>query len=227
MKVLALPQQGWKNDAERDQFKNAVRNANPSGYVVIFDFTGIGDLVARIRAAMQSDPDHPCLILLEIWAHSNPVVADGMAYTAVAAWATELMTLVWCDNADIYLAGCNTGLTLSVPAGTASGSAGPIAKALADAMPFDNATFPHHIVVHGSAGYLSGCNAVGPPSTECTIASTWQRVSRFAKFVWGFISGGPLGGVLAAGTVGVDWPPYPGCRGTSGAGVWNDFKNWT
>ena len=94
------------------------------------------------------------------------------------------------------LSGCNTGLTESgvivIP------PIGSIAKELAKAMAYNAATFPVHITVYGSAGFLLNTHFDGSAKIR---ASTIEK--------------------------GGDQPPYDGARSTSvEKNCWNPFNNY-
>ena len=195
----ALYSHGWNSVAEHDRFeRNLVDNAPPApGHGLVLGYNNINDLVQQVEALLTIDPDHPCLRSLEIWSHGNPVSINDLSRPG-ANWGQQLMTLKWCDEASIYLTGCNTGLAR--PRGPAN-TRGPIASMLADAMPFDPATFFHKITVYGSAGYLRGSHATGGLSTTAEYSTGmlwWKEV----------------------------WETYPGSRDANGNQVWNSFKNW-
>ena len=197
--VTALYSHGWKSVLEHDNFERyLVDNAPPApGHGLVLGYDNVDDLVQQVDALLTIDPDLPCLHSLEIWAHGNPVSVNDLSRPGFN-WGQKLMTLKWCDEASIYLTGCNTGLARRRgPANTR----GPIAKMLADAMPFDAGSFEHKITVYGSAGYLRGSHATGGTRTtagKSTGMLWWKQ----------------------------DWETYPGARDATGNNVWNSFKNW-
>ena len=228
IKVLALPDTGWKDAAEKSAFHRSAQTTAGVGSVVILDYTSADDLVARIQAAIQQDPDGPCLAVLDIWAHSNPQVANAFCSSTVGSWGAKFKTLRWCDSADLYLSGCNTGLQTSP--GPPATNRGPIAKLLADSMPFVTGTFESRITVHGSKGYLTNCFSTGGTRTERTLGGSGPGVSGFFAFVSTLVAtGSVVSAMMQAGTHST--PPthtaYPGAQDTTGSDVWLDFPNWT
>jgi hypothetical protein len=178
-----------------------VYDDGPNGFKYIENFKDIDQLVQIIRALIDSDPDKPCLQVLEIHAHANPSVIDslfitGSKMTALKEAGKALKRAKWCDSGSIYLSGCNTGLTesgvITVP------PIGSIAQELAKAMPYDPSKFPTHITVYGSAGYLRNTHFDGKAVIRATITDK---------------SG--------------DQPPFDGARSTSvEKNCWNGFNNW-
>ncbi|HWA27987.1 MAG TPA: hypothetical protein VG734_20210 [Lacunisphaera sp.] len=206
--VAALYGDGWENQDEEDDFETRLVKNAPDETALILGYKDVDDLVQQTQAHLAIDPDHPCLRSLEIWAHGNPGLINDLASTGAATWGAKLKALPWCDNAAIYLAGCNTGLQLgnNYPASRR----GPVAKNLADAMAFDPASFAVHLTVFGSAGYLSGCHTTADESTSVGH-STWEiKVGWALPPIWREV------------TV---WDEYAGARAAQGQQVWNPFKN--
>ncbi len=125
------------------------------------EYTSIDDLVSQIDAALK-----PGVVLgtLEICAHGSPRSCGGIDRNNVDGSKADhsdgvgqkLMGLRWNDGGDLYLAGCNTGLTK-----TKDGITDSIAKRLAAAMKLDTAVvalngakFDHHLTVWGAAGFM-------------------------------------------------------------------------
>lgn len=208
LKVAAVYQDGWNSQAERDEIEDALVTGAPPTTQLILGYSDIDDLVQKVDLFLTIDPDKPCLAELEINAHGNPGLINDLSTTSAATWGTKLMALNWCDNAAIYLAGCNSGLALGprFPAARR----GPIAKDLADAMPFDPSSFAVHLLVHGSNGYLSGTHTVGNENT----------VTDFTETEWHFQLGWPP--AWREITV---WEPYNGAQNATGNGCWIPFKN--
>ena len=210
LEVAALYAKGWNTRLEAERFeRNLVDNA-PSDTGLVLGYMTIDDLVKKVEALLTIDPDHPCLKSLEIWAHGNPGLVNDLTAAGAARWGPRLMTLNWCDEASIYLAGCNSGLQRGprYPAPRR----GPVAKSLADAMPFDQNNFAVHLTVFGSTGYLTSCHTLGNERTVKTYSTTsWHA--------------------------GWQWPPiwrtknqrvtYAGAQAAQGNQVWKPFKNGT
>lgn len=205
LNVVAPYTKGWgsKNQYDGEETR-IVRNA-PSNWEVILGYDDLADLINKIDQYLIIDPDHPCLKTLEIDAHGSPTSINGMTRTDVTTWATQLKTLPWCDEASIYLAGCNTGLTKSTRI-TNPAVVGPIAKQLANAMAFNQATFAHKIWVYGSNGYLSGTHVEGNEKT----------VETFTEYNWAW-SFPPLTKTV--------WEKQPGGSNATGDACWIGFKN--
>ncbi|MGA7179689.1 MAG: hypothetical protein WBX11_08910 [Thiobacillaceae bacterium] len=219
IKVLAIPSSGWNYGGEQADFVDRIRACNPSGYYVINGFSDAADLAQRIQSIINGLPNYPALEQLEIWCHAHSGKIDGITVLNVATWSQALKGISsWSDEASIYLSGCNSGLT-----------GRSVAQALANAMPFQVGQFEHHIHVYGAAGYLYGNHACGDARTECTYIRRGERRWRMLRFVWGFVySFGSLHqAALEAMTVDVEFKPYPGCRNASGAGAYNEFRNWS
>jgi hypothetical protein len=196
--IAALPADGWEGTEFQDN-ENAFNTAaagNPELHAVT-GYREIDDLVNRIKAILDADPDFPCLRSLEISAHGNPIDCDDYQIAESATWATKLKTLRWCDEGAIYLSSCNTGLALPPPRIVR----GPLAEALATAMAVQPGQFENHITVYGTAGYLSGTRTEGNLDT---IKSFNQKKGKKKTF----------------------WEEYPGAREATGNQVWNAFRNW-
>jgi hypothetical protein len=213
VKIIAIeaPVDPWGSDLFYDrEVINATASAK--GYTVIDFFQNVDDLVAKIRPLIAAP--NKCLHLLEIIGHGCPGRLDGMAEEgdlltiwaeSVAYWGRQLMTLAplgaprgWCeDDCSIYLSGCNTGLS-HIP----EDSSKSIAEMLADAMPFSQTSFLHHITVYGSKGYVSGTNMNGDEKTFSSYSS------------------------LLPDFGGVDAPAYKGSSDAKGNACWIPYKNW-
>ena len=205
MKVIAPYTEGWGDYLSVEA--RIVRNTPSSWEVMVGGYSDLASLINNINALLAIDPDHPCLETLEIHAHGNPINIDAFWRTDAATLAQQLMTLNWCDEANIYLAGCNTGLPRSTALRNPA-RVGPIAKLLADLMPFDATKFPHKIWIYGSKGYLYNTKAEG---NEKTIDTFTERSWAWSIPPW-------------TTTV---WKKYPGGTDASGAACWNGFKNGT
>lgn len=196
--VAATPANGWADTAERRFHENGMRQAAQSqgSLFSVSRYVGVADLVARVQSLIQADPDVPCLRSLEIVAHGNPVTADDFPIHDAANWGTQLAVLNWCDEASIYLSGCNTGVSTarSVPSG-------PLAAALAASMSFQAGTFEVHLTVFGAAGYITGTHAQG----NSTVV---------AEFTTGILLWTE------------HHEPMVGARDASGNNAWNAFRNW-
>lgn len=206
--VAALYGSGWNNQDEADDFETRLVKNAPNTTALILGYTNVDDLVLQTQAHLAIDPDHPCLQSLEIWAHSHPGLINDLAASQASAWGPKLKALPWCDNASIYLAGCNTGLQLG--SNYPPLNQGPVAKSLADAMAFDPGSFNVHLTVYGAVGYLINCHATGNESTSIGY-STWS-----IRLAWGWI---PTGWDIT------NYEEYAGARDAQGSQVWNAFKN--
>jgi hypothetical protein len=200
MEIIATPANGWKDTEERRRKEKSAENAakRQASLFALKRFNGVDDLVARIERLMKSQPNIPCLRSLEIRAHGNPVDIDDFQVNDAGAWGTKLRTLTWCDQASVYLSGCNTGLSRR-PGLTPSG---PIAKELRDSMRFTPGSFEVRLTVYGTAGYKYGSHAEGNTRVTREVTSSflfWSTVRSEA---------------------------FPGSRDASGAKAWIAFKNW-
>lgn len=197
--VIATPANGWANTRERQSFERLAREAarRQGSLFAVSRYNGVADLVRKVEALIQADPDRPCLRSLEIEAHANPVSIDDFPIRNAGAWGTALQGLPWCDNASLYLSGCNTGLKRRHGI-TPSGS---IAEELRDSMRFQTGTFEVRLTIFGTAGYQTGSHARGNTrvvSSYTTGFGPWRE--HHGSFV--------------------------GARDASGAAAWNSFKNW-
>jgi hypothetical protein len=198
--VTAIYANGWNSTEEYDTTeRHLVDNAPPAPrHGLVLGYGDVADLVDKVDQLLTIDPDHPCLRSLEIVAHGSPIFVDGLTRTDVSGWGRELKQLGWCDEANLYLSGCNTGLARrrGPPA-----ARGPIARLLAGAMPFDPVDFPHKLTVLGTAGYVTGSHATGDieSTPEYSTGMLWWEV---------------------------EYVVYPGARTASGSRVWNPFRNW-
>lgn len=179
-----------------------VKSGLPKGdSMIIYD--DIGDLVTQVGAILTAKKD--CLGMLEVHAHSCPMLCNLLTNSNVDAWGQALMKLVWCDNASLYVSGCNTGCSEYGPGWNSvpqtPTNIGPIAEALRDAMEYDSSTFPIHLTVYGSRGYLWGQHITGTEET---------KTSYFSGHLW--------------------WREYHhmygNARDGTGATAWLPFNNW-
>jgi hypothetical protein len=197
LKVILIYQNGWEAQALSDEEDRVSKNA-PADWQFSLGYADLDDLIRQVGMFLTIDPDKPCLRLIEIDAHACPSFIDDIMTSNVAKVGEKFMKLKWCDAGDIYLSGCNTGLDLDVF--DPNPSLDPIAKRLADAMPYDAAKFPHHITVHGTNGYMSGTHMQGNESTSKSYST--------GHLWWA-----------------VDYPEYDDARDAKGNACWNDFKN--
>ena len=56
----------------------AIYGDGPNDFIYVENFRSIGHLLKIIRSLINADPDKPCLSVLEIHAHANPTVIDGL-----------------------------------------------------------------------------------------------------------------------------------------------------
>lgn len=194
--ITAISTNGWGREREAVE-TGLVRNA-PSDHGLVLDYVGVHDLVQRVQALITIH-GNPCLKSLEIVAHGDPISSNDLTRTDVNDWGVQLKTLPWCDEANIYLSSCNSGLARTTSFNDPNVN-GPIAQLLANAMPFDVNNFAHKIIVHGSNGYISGTNATGDLATTASYSE----------------------GVACWRT---DYPTYKGAQNATGSAVWNQFKN--
>lgn len=200
LKIIAVPDPDWRDNLDRpgggQRLGNirdvVIANAAAAGFETIIDYQGVHDLKDRIASLIRAK--RSCLHLLEIVAHSSPDRCNDIASDNVYAFVNGnngLATLTLCDVLAVYLSGCNSGL---------HGRGAPsIAELVANEMPaYDPGSFPHHVLVFGSGGYLSGLHMTGDEKTSVT--SEW---SLFAESP----------------------PQYPGAREERGNPCWNSFKN--
>ena len=206
--VVALCSGGY-TAAERDHRTSWIESNKAAETQFIRGYRMIPELIQQIQALMAADPDHPCLRTLEIKAHGGPTSMDSIWSCTISDEANQLKALRWCDEAHIYLAGCNTGLKR---AQSDPGQwHGPLAKDLADAMAFDPGSFAVHLTVHGTKGYawgghLSGAAGCRPDHSETTFnGPSWD-------WPWNWFTT-------------VHSETYEGAVSASGADVWQSFKN--
>ncbi len=197
--IVATPADGWHGTERADNERRANDAAGRrADLAAVTGYRGVADLVAKIQAVLQATPGDPCLRTLEIDAHGNPVVINDYQIGQTAAWAQALKALPWCDQAVIYLGGCNTGVKI----GTGASARGSIAESLAHAMPFTAGGFEVRLTVYGSCGFLSGNWAT---SSNLRTSLVYRGKHNGKKVTWG---------------------PYTGAREATGADVWNAFRNW-
>jgi len=167
--------------------------------MIIYD--EVDDLVTQVGAILTAKKD--CLGMLEVDAHANPRLCNQLTVSNADAWGQELMKIVWCDNAFLYLGGCNTGDFCLGPGwnNRTPKEIGSIARVLADAMPYSSSSFPIHLTVFGARGFITGTHITGTEECHqtCVTGHLW-------------------------------WKQYHGRYGNAidatGAAVWEPFKNW-
>ncbi|WOD43401.1 hypothetical protein [Hwangdonia lutea] len=201
IKIVALPtntraQHGTGLRLQRDTYRlNHVAN----GHEFIPTFTSINDLWTKIRAICERNaPDVDCVTVLEISAHGSPDYIDGISdefgndNTDAFGLLVKQNKDILCDEVHMYCSGCNTGIDF--------GPWDSIAKNICDDIPFDATTFPYHVSVYGTKGYM------------------YQGTSKM------------MGNekVIAEGKNGnkVTHPSYWNGEDANGNNVWNKFDNW-
>src|SRR5688572_26334284 len=129
LNIVAVARGGWDDRDARDVEIDHLRRTMRPGFQLV-DYQTVGDLAAAIQQLLNTDPDHPCLHVVEIYHHGSPEKLDNMARGSSVAppggvapppapgssdvrnWGTALGGLTpWCDEGKIFLSGCNTGLT--------------------------------------------------------------------------------------------------------------------
>ena len=178
--------------------------AAPSrGHEPIGGYTSVDALFDAIESILDAKQD--CLEILEITAHGDATLCDGIGITdatgaderrGVETIAKRLTALSLCDHTDVYLSACNTGL----PGLSAAAGARSIAERLADALPRFSPTYQQRITIHGTRGYFGGTHMGGNAKTD--------------RVVWGSLE------ARAA-----DYPPFDDAMVASGSGCWRPFRN--
>jgi hypothetical protein len=145
---------------DRDQAKSWEKSTPGAAYVEYFSLSVMLNEI-RVRLAAETwmvgtkVVKGACLRQLEICAHGRPGRSNGITEENVDYFADYLKHLNLCDELDIYLSGCNTGVYNS------SGATGDsIAQLLSAAGP----TISENNVqctVWGAVGYMSGMHATG------------------------------------------------------------------
>jgi hypothetical protein len=201
-RIIAISRVSFNSSGTLAQETNNVKNSLPKGdSMIIYD--DVGDLVSQVGAILTAKND--CLGMLDVDAHGNPLLCNLLTNSNVDAWGKALMAIAWCDNASLYLDSCNSACSEFGPGWNTRPqtptSVGPIAGALRDAMEYDSSTFPIHLTVYGSRGYLSGTHIAGTEKTE---------TSYFSGHLW--------------------WRQYHHRYANASAGTgpaaWEPFKNW-
>lgn len=128
------------------------------GYDVLA-FSDIDNLIELLRAMIEESDE--CIEILEISAHGNPTVCDGLRVENAQRVGEAINRLnKLCEECKIYLSGCNTGVSFPPPP---QGTMYPMAKILA---------ISTNCKVYGSVGYLSGTHAEG--NTRSTPTCNYQ-----------------------------------------------------
>jgi hypothetical protein len=179
------------------------RKGGPDPEYAFIEYTSIDDLVAQINALLTKND---VLKTLEVHAHGSPQTCGGIIADSLDSQGQALMTIRWDDNANFYLAGCNTGLTNSKAQVTES-----IAKRLSTAMKFDSkvtnlagAPFHHHVTIWGTKGYMLTFGGVGGVHLELS-SNTTKKVDKDDPSA----------------------PSYDGAEDASGKDCWIPNNNWT
>ena len=201
IKIVALPTNTRAMHGTGLTNTRATYAANHSAkeYELIPTFTSITDLWSQIRTiCMKNAPDVDCLTVLEIGAHGSPDLIDGISDEVGNDNTDDFGKLVkqnkdiLCDEVHIYCSGCNTGIDF--------GPWDSIAENICDDIPFDSATFPHHVSVYGTKGYkIQGTSNM--MSNERVIAEV-------------------------RGSGRVIHPSYWNGEDANGSNIWNKFDNW-
>lgn len=178
LQIFATPDPGTaglNGDGLSDWYDLSDIDAHSLGYQRAKGYGSINDLIAKIQAALITNPTE-CLELLEIWAHGNPGVCNGFTAQNIATLGNQLKT--WhtatrlCDVVNIYLSGCNTGVFY---AGNES-----LAQALSRQTPTE-AGDNVRINVYGSVGYLSGTKMQGNSNTSIDATVHGDYFAPFPK----------------------------------------------
>jgi hypothetical protein len=199
-RIIAISTKSFNSSGDLKWRTNYIATRlSPDDTTILYD--EVDDLVTQVGTLLTKKKD--CLGMLEIWAHANPLVCNQLTNGNVNAWVQELMKIVWCDNAFLYLSGCNTG-NMEIGPGWALKSVqqvGPIARALAEAMPYDSSHFPIHLAIFGTRGYSRGAHIINTITCEKSLSEGHLWWYRF-------------------------YPPYGNSIDASGAQVWQQFNNW-
>jgi hypothetical protein len=144
----------------KDEYDRVQAAAAGAGYIPLRGdrtLAGAMTTVARIVAAR-----HDCLSVLEIDAHGNPWLCDGIPWRQAAAFGDLLKKVTLCDQVNIYLAGCNTGVRTE--------NEESLAQEISRHTPTE-AKDHVRVTVFGSVGYLTGTHMEGNTVTsrDCTV----------------------------------------------------------
>ncbi len=156
--IIALPANnaGIHGNNLNTSRRNMATRARNAGYQFINNFADHADLLARVKTILDADPSH-CLKRLEINAHGNPDICDGIEILTESGFVRRYRDLrdQLCDETHLLLTGCNTGLR------PRSGRRNSLAERIASAIPFDATNFAVRVSVWGLAGYgLQGRSAM-------------------------------------------------------------------
>lgn len=230
LKILAYDSYGFGSDKQKKdpntkriskvRTPRAVPAGDPvPGWEVIHGWQTDAEFEQKLNAVVQRNPGKP-IEVLRISAHGSPVHINGIGPYDIAARGAFLKTLPWMDEAKIYLGSCNSGLTMHPHQGW--NPPGPVAKLLADAMPFDPNAFAHKITVHGTRGYgwsslTTFVTKVTKIVTEDVWITIWVPIGKY----FGKVRSVPI----PFKTKRVTHTAFPNAVDETGDAMWNKFKN--
>jgi hypothetical protein len=166
IKIFAVPNNTEELNGDRlDHLRQtAPRRAQLAGWQYIPGCANASDLRSQIARILNRRP-RSCLRALEIRGHGNPTCNDGITTRTVTEYAHYFRSLRnrMCDQVDIWLSGCNTGLTRD---GTRLSTS--IAEDLCNELPYDPSRFDVHIIVHGTLGYSYQARSAMEGNVEVT-----------------------------------------------------------
>jgi hypothetical protein len=185
-------------------YDRAHADAGKHGHQSAKGYTSIADLIAKIEAVLVTNPND-CLELIEVNAHGNPQLCNGITHDNAGAFGAQLKA--WhtgarlCDEVEIYLTGCNTGVRTTKTESIAQHLSGQTPTVAGENV---------RITVYGTAGYCRGNHMSGSArtSTDATVKHGTEK-NYFA----------PYPDVTdSSGTV------HPGSRGGTGAASYRGYR---
>ena len=112
LKVIVSPDPaapGMSGEGREDLITRRRQAAPTRGWHFGGLYSSIDGLIASVKAILDANPTE-CLETLEVNAHGNPGVCNGITQSSASAFGQGLRRLRLCDTVTIYLSGCNTGV---------------------------------------------------------------------------------------------------------------------
>jgi hypothetical protein len=168
LKIIATPDPAaeLRGDGLGADFERIAGRAAGRGFTHVRGFRSLAGLFQRIDAELAANPTE-CLEVVEIYAHGNPYVVDGVDRISAAALGAYLKRTAraarLCDLVEVYLTGCNTAVQTRTQISIAQ-----ITSTFTPTEADDNL----RVNVFGTVGYALGTNMEGniETRTEVTVA---------------------------------------------------------
>lgn len=164
MKFYATPDPaaaGMGGNGLGDYYRRSGAAAAAAGHNHADAWANLATLFTKIKNELDAN-NFDCMALLEIDAHGSPGTCDGVLASGAAAFGALLRTVRLCDNVDIFLSGCNTGVRTATSESLAQIVSRHTPTEAADRV---------RVNVWGAVGYISGNHMQGTANSarDCRV----------------------------------------------------------